>query len=119
MLRSGGCWVQSQLHAVVRLLYRWRFAYVENLTWVHMGPNNRPLAEAAPHARCSHSTLLMFRKDGEERRRRFTLPAEAAALHKLAAASTINLHRFRVMSTRGKTMKHQIRMILRTALPMQ
>jgi hypothetical protein len=56
--------LQSQLHAVVRLLYSWRFAYVENLTWVHMGPNNRPLAEAAPHARCSHSTLLMFRKDG-------------------------------------------------------
>jgi hypothetical protein len=72
MLRSGGWWVQSQLHAVVRLLYRWRFAYVENLTWVHMGPNNRPLAEAAPHARCFHSTLLMFRKDGERRRCKFT-----------------------------------------------
>lgn len=56
---------QAHLHAVVKLLYRWRFVYVENLTWVHMGPDNRPLAEAAPHTRCSHSTLLMFRKDGE------------------------------------------------------
>ena len=73
-----GSRVQSQLHAVVRLLYSWRFAYVENLTWVHMGPNNRPLAEAAPHARCSHSTLLMFRKEGEQHRCKFTLLAKAA-----------------------------------------
>lgn len=52
------------LHAVVKLLYRWHFVYVENLTWVHMGPNNRPLAADGPHSRASHSTLLMFRKDG-------------------------------------------------------
>ena len=87
MLRSGGWCVQSQLHAVVRLLYRWRFVYVENLTWVHMGPSNRPLAEAAPHARCSHSTLLMFRKDGEQRRCKSRILPMLPLLYKLTAAT--------------------------------
>jgi len=55
---------KAHLHAVVKLLYARKFVYVENLTWVHMGPDNRALALDAPHSRASHTTLLMFRKDG-------------------------------------------------------
>lgn len=55
---------KAHLHAVVKLLYTRKFVYVENLTWVHMGPDNRALALDAPHSRASHTTLLMFRKDG-------------------------------------------------------
>ena len=45
-------------------LYRWGFVYIENLTWVQMQPNNRPQVLLSAHARRSHITLLMFRKEG-------------------------------------------------------
>ena len=53
-----------QLAAVMRLLYGWGYAYVENLTWVQMAPNNTVLTAPAPYAQRSHLTLFIFRRAG-------------------------------------------------------
>lgn len=56
--------VVAQVAAVVKLLYRWGYAYVENLTWVQMAPNNTILTAPSPFAQRSHLTLFIFRKTG-------------------------------------------------------
>ncbi|KAF8068428.1 clcD [Scenedesmus sp. PABB004] len=53
--------------AVVRLMSAWGFSYVENLTWVLLGPGHDVLRLPYPTARRSHVTLYIFRKDGEGR----------------------------------------------------
>ncbi|KXZ44950.1 hypothetical protein GPECTOR_60g727 [Gonium pectorale] len=55
------------LAAVCRQLAAWGYVYVENLTWVHITPANAIAALPGRHFRRSHSTMLMFRKDGEGR----------------------------------------------------
>ncbi|GLC40002.1 hypothetical protein PLESTF_001771400 [Pleodorina starrii] len=55
------------LQAVCRCLAGWGYVYVENLTWVHLTPANAIAAQAGAHFRRSHSTLLIFRREGEGR----------------------------------------------------
>ncbi|KAG2431763.1 hypothetical protein HXX76_009259 [Chlamydomonas incerta] len=55
------------LQAVCRALAGWGYVYVENLTWVHMSPANAIAGLPGRHFRRSHSTLLMFRREGEGR----------------------------------------------------
>ena len=43
---------------------KWGFCYVENLTWVHMAPNNTVVAAPSVYARRSHLSLFIFRKSG-------------------------------------------------------
>ena len=43
---------------------KWGFCYVENLTWVHMAPNNTVVAAPSLYARRSHLSLFIFRKSG-------------------------------------------------------
>ena len=43
---------------------KWGFNYVENLTWVHMAPNNTVVAAPSLYARRSHLSLFIFRKTG-------------------------------------------------------
>ncbi|KAI3428742.1 hypothetical protein D9Q98_007565 [Chlorella vulgaris] len=52
---------KGQAAAAVRFMTQQGFKYVENLTWLQLGPNNKPL-EASPLFRCSHRTLLMGRR---------------------------------------------------------
>lgn len=54
----------AQIAAVVKLMYKWGYIYVENLTWVQMAPNNTIITAAAPYAQRSHLTLFIFRKNG-------------------------------------------------------
>ncbi|CAL5228471.1 g11612 [Coccomyxa viridis] len=59
-------WVDKTLIAeVVNLMDNWGFSYVENLTWVHMAPNNTVVAAPSLYARRSHLSLFIFRKSGE------------------------------------------------------
>ena len=56
-------------YLLYRSLYRlqmgkWGYAYIENLTWVWMGPGNAILAAPSPFLRNSHLTLYIFRKAG-------------------------------------------------------
>ena len=44
-----------QIAEVVNLMDNWGFSYVENLTWVHMAPNNTVVAAPSLYARRSHS----------------------------------------------------------------
>jgi hypothetical protein len=58
-------WADKSLLAdVVRQMYKWKYVYVENLTWVMMAPNNTAVTLDSAYVRRSHLTLLMFRKDG-------------------------------------------------------
>mmetsp|Transcript_34890 Transcript_34890/g.110215 ORF Transcript_34890/g.110215 Transcript_34890/m.110215 type:complete len:123 (+) Transcript_34890:1189-1557(+) len=50
---------------VMEQLYKWKFAYVENLTWVQMLPSNVVVRSRYRVMRRSHKTLFIFRKDGE------------------------------------------------------
>ena len=61
-------WAAKQhMHAVVRQLYRWGFSYIENLTWVQLrSPSQQLLAAPSRYCRRSHSTLLIFRRTGED-----------------------------------------------------
>lgn len=51
--------------AVCRLMSRWGFSYVENLTWVLLAPNHSILQLPCANVQRSHITLYIFRKDGE------------------------------------------------------
>lgn len=42
--------------------HRWKYVYVENLTWVQMTPANRFLRVPYSKFSTSHRTLLMFRR---------------------------------------------------------
>ncbi|GIL58616.1 hypothetical protein Vafri_13634 [Volvox africanus] len=56
------------LQAVCRALASWGYVYVENLTWVHLTPANAiATSQHGRHFRRSHSTLLIFRREGEGR----------------------------------------------------
>eukprot|EP00887_Chlorella_sp_A99_P001347 scaffold14.g1347.t1 len=56
-------WVQKQhVQALCRLMKRWGFVYIENLTWVFLGPNNTILRLPGSYLNSSHLTLYMFRK---------------------------------------------------------
>ena len=50
--------------ALIRLLYGAGYAYVENLTWVQMAPNNTVVTAPAAYAQRSHLTLFIFRRAG-------------------------------------------------------
>ncbi len=54
-----------QIAEVVNLMDNWGFSYVENLTWVHMAPNNTVVAAPSLYARRSHLSLFIFRKSGD------------------------------------------------------
>jgi hypothetical protein len=51
--------------AVFRLMSRWGFSYVENLTWVFLARNHSILQLPCANVQRSHITLYIFRKDGE------------------------------------------------------
>ncbi|GAX82521.1 hypothetical protein CEUSTIGMA_g9948.t1 [Chlamydomonas eustigma] len=55
---------KRHLQLITKQMYAWGFIYVENLTWVWMHPNNSILCEHDLHAKRSHLTLLIFRKEG-------------------------------------------------------
>jgi hypothetical protein len=58
-------WAEKHhLHAVCKQLHSWGYAYVENLTWVLMAPNNSILRLGHAYTCKSHLTLLIFRKEG-------------------------------------------------------
>jgi len=56
-------WVPKTLvQPVVRQMFKWGYAYIENLTWVTLAPNHSFLELEASYIRRSHLTLYMFRK---------------------------------------------------------
>ena len=56
-------WVDKHvLGEVVDLLDKWKFDYIENLTWVQLKGNTHMKMEGAPYFCKSHMTMLMFRK---------------------------------------------------------
>ena len=55
-------WTPKELvHPVCKLMLKQGFAYVENLTWVWMQPNNTIAEDASEYICRSHLTLYMFR----------------------------------------------------------
>ena len=52
---------KALIHPVCKLMQTQGFAYVENLTWVWMQPNNTIAEDASDYIRRSHLTLYMFR----------------------------------------------------------
>jgi hypothetical protein len=50
---------------VFRLMGRWGYSYVENLTWVLLAANHSILRLPCPCVQRSHITLYIFRRDGE------------------------------------------------------
>ncbi|KAL4428095.1 hypothetical protein ABPG75_002184 [Micractinium tetrahymenae] len=51
----------------IRLLGALGCKYVENLTWVQLGPDNKPLARPGPLFNSSHATLLVGRRGDEKK----------------------------------------------------
>ncbi|GAB4822646.1 hypothetical protein N2152v2_009692 [Parachlorella kessleri] len=59
-------WLQKHhIHQACRLLNRWGYIYVENMTWVWLSAAANVLTLPSPLARASHLTLFIFRKEGE------------------------------------------------------
>eukprot|EP00889_Picochlorum_renovo_P004097 jgi/Picre1/31127/NNA_006481.t1 len=55
-------WTPKELvHPVCKLMQTHGYAYIENLTWVWMEPNNTIAKEDSEYVRRSHLTLYMFR----------------------------------------------------------
>jgi N6-adenosine-specific RNA methylase IME4 len=55
-------WTPKELvHPVCKLMLKKGFAYIENLTWVWMEPNNTIAENDSEYVRRSHLTLYMFR----------------------------------------------------------
>ncbi|KAK9822723.1 hypothetical protein WJX74_000236 [Apatococcus lobatus] len=55
---------KEHIAGVVKQMHRWKFIYIENLTWVFLHANNSILQLPSPYARRSHITMLMFRREG-------------------------------------------------------
>ena len=56
-------WVdKAVLSDVVYLMEKWKYNYVENLTWVQMAPHNKRMRGTAPYMATSHRTLMLFRR---------------------------------------------------------
>ena len=55
---------KEHVAGVVAQMYKWKFIYIENLTWVFMHANNAIHRLASPYAQRSHITMLMFRHEG-------------------------------------------------------
>lgn len=56
---------KTQIQQVWSLMTKWRYVYVENLTWVMLKPNNQIMMGDSEVTRISHLTLYIFRKEGE------------------------------------------------------
>ena len=57
-------WVEKEvLSEVVDVFVKAEYVYVENLTWVHVAPNNRAVEGPTAYTGRSHRTLLIFRRD--------------------------------------------------------
>ena len=56
---------KEHIASVVKQMHRWKFIYIENLTWVFLHANNSILQLPSPCARRSHITMLMFRREGD------------------------------------------------------
>ena len=55
-------WTPKELaHKVCKQMQTWGYAYIENLTWVWMLPNNTIFEGQSQYAKKSHLTLYMFR----------------------------------------------------------
>ena len=55
-------WTPKQhISSICKLMSKWGYVYVENLTWVYLGSNNKVLRLPSRFARSSHLTLYMFR----------------------------------------------------------
>lgn len=62
-------WVEKEnLSKVCDVMHEKNFVYVENLTWVHLKPNNTIVESAARYLGRSHRTLLIFRRDVRDKR---------------------------------------------------
>ena len=62
-------WVEKEnLSHVCDIMDQKNFVYVENLTWVHLKPNNTIVESAARYLGRSHRTLLIFRRDVRDKR---------------------------------------------------
>ncbi|KAK9867049.1 hypothetical protein WJX84_006607 [Apatococcus fuscideae] len=55
---------KEHISGVVKQMYKWKFIYIENLTWIFLHANNSILRLPSPYARRSHLTMLMFRREG-------------------------------------------------------
>jgi N6-adenosine-specific RNA methylase IME4 len=61
-------WTPKELvHSVCKLMQKKGFAYIENLTWVWMEPNNTITESDSEYIRRSHLTLYMFRAVAADR----------------------------------------------------
>ena len=54
---------KENLSAICDVMTTKQFVYVENMTWVHMKPNNVIANSKAKYLARSHRTMLMFRRD--------------------------------------------------------
>lgn len=55
-------WTPKQhISSICKLMTRWGYVYIENLTWVYLGSNNKILRLPSRFVRSSHMTLYMFR----------------------------------------------------------
>ena len=78
---------KEHIAGVVKLMQRWKFIYIENLTWVFLHANNSILRLPSPYARRSHLTLLMFRREGQSLSHRSLRPS-AVTCYKLDLSIT-------------------------------
>lgn len=54
--------LQAVLSDVVFLMEKWKYSYIENLTWVQLMPNNKLLRDPYHTFSTSHRTLMLFRR---------------------------------------------------------
>lgn len=60
-------WVKKhQISSIVAQMNKWRYIYVESLTWIFLHRNNRILRLPSAHLNRSHLTLFVFRREGEQ-----------------------------------------------------
>jgi len=58
-------WVHKPyIHEVVKIFLSWGMVYVENLAWVKQTVTNKLVKQSSPYFHVSHTTCLMFRKEG-------------------------------------------------------
>ena len=59
-------WIDKRdVQGVCELMYKQKYVYVENLTWVYMRPDNKMVHDESKYMRNSHLTLYIFRKHNE------------------------------------------------------
>ena len=105
-------WVEKEnLSAVCDVMSKKQFVYVENMTWVHMRPDNVIVNSHAKYFARSHRTLLMFRRDV----RQFPQGKDIELRHQRSADVTMDV--VLTTSTGRRTIPSHVYKAVETLLP--